>query len=210
MFRNLGNTSSLSSNQDGKKGSAPSTMSPTLRSDIYSCIDQVKPWLIGGPQGQVGDGISYKPILTIIQKHFPSTTLGVESIGNVETQAAVIVGGVTNMVLEMMKWPGEGMAGGMALRTWVDVLVESYNKVGGDKSGEKKAAIARGITKGVNQYTNPSLISSEFTTKIQIVSSLKSGTLPSLPSATSLLTIPRDTLLLIIRYSQRQDLWSGK
>jgi len=146
-------------------------MSPALRSDIYSAIDQTKSWLVGGVGGgQAGDGVSFGPIISTIQKHFPDTKLGLESIGQVESEVAVVVGGITNMVMEMSKW--EGMAGGMAMRTWVDGLVEAHGRVG---PGARKEMVAKGITRGVNQNTDVSLMTKEFTAKIQIISALKTS-----------------------------------
>jgi len=144
-------------------------MSPTLRTDIYSAMDQVKTWIIGGAGGgQAGDGVSFGTIMATIQKHFPDAKMGLEMIGHAESEVAVVVGGVTNMIMEMSRW--EGMAGGMAMRTWSDSIVESYSRV---PPGRKDAA-AKGIIRGINQYTDVSLITTcEFTARIQIISSLK-------------------------------------
>ncbi|KAJ7895393.1 hypothetical protein B0H13DRAFT_2252448 [Mycena leptocephala] len=129
-------------------------IAPTLRSDIYTAIDQTKSWLIGG-LGQAGDGMSYGPVLATIQKHFPETKMGLENIGSAENEVSVVVCGVTNMILEMSKW--EGMAGGMAMRTWSDAL----------------DSVGKGIVRGVSQNTDITLMTKEFTAKIQIISSLK-------------------------------------
>lgn len=158
MFRNLGLAATGSGAGDKK------TMSPTLRTDIYAAIDQVKGW-IAGP---AGDGVSYQPLAVLIQKHFPKTEVRLDSIGKTESEIKEIVGGVTNMILEMSKW--EGMAGGMAMRTWVDALVESHGRL---PSGARKEAVASGISKGAIHHVDTSLVPSEFTTKIQIISSLK-------------------------------------
>jgi neutral ceramidase len=167
MFRNLSQLAAANAvNAEAKK-----VMSPALRSDIYSAIDQTKSWLVGGVGGgQAGDGVSFGPIISTIQKHFPDTKLGLESIGQVESEVAVVVGGITNMVMEMSKW--EGMAGGMAMRTWVDGLVEAHGRVG---PGARKEMVAKGITRGVNQNTDVSLMTKEFTAKIQIISALKTS-----------------------------------
>jgi hypothetical protein len=167
MFRNLNSQlPAANANAEAKK-----VMSPALRPDIYSAIDQTKSWLIGGiGEGQAGDGVSFGPIMSKIQKHFPDTKLGLESIGQVESEVAVVVGGVTNMVLEMSKW--EGMAGGMAMRTWVDGLVEAHGRV---SLRERKEMVAKGITRGVNQNADVTLMTKEFTTKIQIISALKTS-----------------------------------
>ncbi|KAF8883297.1 Neutral/alkaline non-lysosomal ceramidase-domain-containing protein [Infundibulicybe gibba] len=167
MFRNLATQLTAGGNDaDAKK-----VMSPSLRSDIYGAIDQVKTWLAGGRGGgQAGDGVSYGPMLATIQKHFPQSKMGLEYIGHADHEVSIIVGGVTNMILEMSKW--ESMAGGMAMRTWVEALVDAHGKV---KAGPTKEAIARGITRGINQNTDVTLMTREFTAKIQIISALKTG-----------------------------------
>jgi len=166
MFRNFSQqlAAAGSGSTDAKK-----SMSPTLRTDIYSAIDQVKNWIIGGAGGgQAGDGVSFGPIITTIQKHFPDAKMGLEMIGHAESEVAVVVGGVTNMIMEMSRW--EGMAGGMAMRTWSDSLAEFYSRV----PPTRKDATAKGIIRGINQNTDVSLITTcEFTARIQIISSLK-------------------------------------
>jgi len=140
------------------------SISPTLRSDIYTAIDQCKSWVVGA-----GDGVSYTPVLNTIQKHFPNTRIGLEAIGQTEVEVAVLVGGITNMVLEMSKW--EALGAGMAMRTWIDTLANTYTKI---PQSTKKETIARGIVRGINQSTDYSLMTKEFTAKIQIISCLKS------------------------------------
>ncbi|KAJ3521056.1 hypothetical protein NMY22_g12474 [Coprinellus aureogranulatus] len=174
MFRNFANQlingtgAQLGANGGGDKTS----MAPTLRSDTYSAIDGTKAWLTGGQgRGQAGDGVSYQSLLTLIQKHFPNTQLGLDGVGQLENEVAVIVGGVTNMVLELSKW--EGMAGAMAMSTWVDTLVEGHKGVDAAKS--RKDAIANGIMKGLNYNTDIGLMTKEFTPRIQIISNLKTG-----------------------------------
>ncbi|KAF6746767.1 hypothetical protein DFP72DRAFT_620850 [Ephemerocybe angulata] len=148
------------------------TMAPTLRSDVYSAIDGVKAWLSGGQgRGQAGDGVSYQSILSLIQKHFPKTQIGLDAVGQTENEVALIIGGVTNMIMEVSKW--EGMAGAMAMSTWVDALVEGHRRV--DAGQTKKDSIAKGITRGLDYNTDMSLMTKEFTAKIQIISSLKSA-----------------------------------
>ncbi|KAG6840680.1 hypothetical protein C0991_005141 [Blastosporella zonata] len=144
-------------------------MAPTLRSDIYTVVDQAKVW-ISGTRGQPGDGVSYGAILSTIQKHFPDVKLGFEAVGHAEHEVALIVGGITNMVMEYSMW--ESMPGGMAMRTWVDSLVGAYGKAA---TGPKKDAIAKGITRGINYNTNVNLMTKDFTARIQIISTLKSG-----------------------------------
>ena len=86
---------------------------------------------------------------------------------------AVVVGGVTNMILTMSKW--DGMAGGMAMRTWVDTLIETYAQVPNDSGRRTKESIAKGITRGINQNTDVTLMTREFAARIQIISLLKTG-----------------------------------
>ncbi|KAH7909649.1 hypothetical protein BJ138DRAFT_205024 [Hygrophoropsis aurantiaca] len=174
MFRNLSSTLAAV-NGAGAKADEKKSMSPTLRSDIYSVIDQTKPWLIGGMGGQAGDGVSYQSIVTTIQKHFPKTKVGLESVGHAEGETAVVVAGITNMVLEMSKW--DGMAGGMAMRTWVDALGEAHGRIGEGPAGtrgNRKDLVGRGITRGINQLTDVTLMTREFAARIQIISQLKS------------------------------------
>ncbi|TFK19428.1 hypothetical protein FA15DRAFT_626750 [Coprinopsis marcescibilis] len=166
MFRNLANQ--LAGGQyatEDKKA-----MSPTLRSDLYDAFDKSKAWLTGGlGGGQAGDGVSYGTILTLIQKHFPHHKMGLELVGHSEHEAAVIVGGVTNMVMEFSKW--ESMAGAMAVHTWVDSLVQGHKRI---DAGTRKDMIAKGITRGLNYNTDVSLMTQQFTARIQIIAALKS------------------------------------
>lgn len=73
----------------------PTAIAPTLRSDIYTAMDQTKTWVIGGI-GQAGDGVSYGSVLATIQKHFPDAKIGLENIGSAENEVSVVVCGVTN------------------------------------------------------------------------------------------------------------------
>jgi hypothetical protein len=169
MFRNF--SSQLAAAATGNNAEAKKVMSPNLRSDIYSAVDQAKSWVIGGlGSGQAGDGVSYGTILFAIQKHFPEAKLGLELVGHAEGEVAVIVGGITNMVMEFSKW--ESMSGGMAMRTWVDSLIEAHGRVA---PGSRKDSIAKGITRGINQNTDVTLMTKDFTAKIQIISCLKTG-----------------------------------
>jgi neutral ceramidase len=72
--------------------------------------------------------------------------------------------------MEMSKW--EGMAGGMAMRTWADALVEAHGRL---PEGSRKDNIAKGIVRAITQNTEFNLMTKEFTPKIQIISALKSG-----------------------------------
>ncbi|KAF9558124.1 hypothetical protein CPC08DRAFT_819496 [Agrocybe pediades] len=168
MFRNL--TSQLAAS--AASGDDKKVLSPSLRPDIYNLIDTSKPWIIGGlggGQGQAGDGVSYGPLLASIQKHLPETKKpGLESFGQAEGEIAVIVGGITNMILELSKW--EGMSAGMAMRTWVDSLVEDHKRA---SSQTRRDLIAKGITRGLSQFTDGTLLTKDFTTRIQIISCLK-------------------------------------
>ena len=166
MFRNLSNQ--LAAAATGATAEKK-TMSPTLRSDMYTAIDQTKSWIVGGTiTGQPGDGVAYKNILSTVRKHFPRTELGYDLVGQTESEVAVIVGGVTDMVLEMSKW--EPIAGSMAMRTWVDTLVNAYNTF---PPSPRKEMIARGVMKGINQNSDLTLMTKEFAPRIQIISILK-------------------------------------
>ncbi|KAJ7766200.1 hypothetical protein B0H16DRAFT_1309503 [Mycena metata] len=164
MFRQLSNQLAAAA----KTTDVPKAMAPTLRTDIYTAMDQTKSWLVG-TAGQAGDGMSFGSVLATIQKHFPDTKIGLEHIGSAENEVQNIVCGVTNMILEMSKW--EGMAGGMAMRTWSDALVEAYGRI---PTGSRKQSVAKGIVSGISQKTDIALMTKEFTAKIQIISSLKS------------------------------------
>jgi hypothetical protein len=166
MFRSLSKLAAAGANTT----EASKAMSPTLRADIYTAIDQTKLWIIGGVGG---DGVSFGSIVSTIQKHFPETTMGLESMAQVESETAIVVGGITNMILEMSKW--DGMAGGMAMRTWVEALSEAYTRVAKTAPGGRKDQIANGITRGVNQNTDVTLMTREFAARIQIISTLKTG-----------------------------------
>ncbi|KAJ7458593.1 hypothetical protein FB451DRAFT_581675 [Mycena latifolia] len=163
MFRQLSNQLAAAA----KGTEAPKAIAPTLRSDIYTAIDQAKSWILGGI-GQAGDGMSYGSVLATIQKHFPDVKMGLENIGSAENEVSVVVCGVTNMILEMSRW--EGMAGGMAMRTWSDALVEVHGRL---PAGSRKEGVAKGIVRGISQNTDVSLMTKEFTAKIGIISSLK-------------------------------------
>lgn len=170
MFRNLASQLTAGTGSDKKKA-----LSPTLRPDIYNLIDKTQAWIVGGQtgKGQAGDGVSYNALLTPIKKHLPEQTkpLGVlESFGQLDSEIGVIVGGITNLILELSKW--EGMSSGMAMRTWVDTLVDSYFRA---SSEARKELIAKGILRGLNQYTDATLLTKDFTTRIQIITCLKTG-----------------------------------
>jgi len=176
MFSNLSSTLAAAAGASGVKGDTKKSMSPTLRADIYSAIDQAKPWLVGGTGGrQAGDGVAYQSIINRIQQHFPDVKMGLDAVRNAEHEVAVIVAGITNMILEMSKW--DGMAGAMAMRTWVDTLSDAHSKISttstGAKGGSRKEQVGRGITRGINQLTDVTLMTRDFAARIQIISLLK-------------------------------------
>lgn len=105
------------------------------------------------------------------------------------------------MVLEMSKW--DGMAGGMTMRTWVDVLSDAHARIdragGAPSSGatsRRKEQVGRGITRGINQLTDVSLMTREFAARIQIISLLKSGKHHF--SLTSIQTPDKNTVMIVI------------
>ena len=169
MFRNFASQFTAAAGTNDRTKKVPS---PTLRSDIYSLVDNTQGWIAGGQSGgQAGDGVSYGALLALIQKHIPETKkLGLEFFGQLDNEIAVIVGGVTNLILELSRW--EEMSAGMAMRTWVDSLVDGYYKV---SSESRKDLIAKGIMRGLNRYTDATLLTKDLTTRIQIITCLKSG-----------------------------------
>ncbi|KII95440.1 hypothetical protein PLICRDRAFT_97621 [Plicaturopsis crispa FD-325 SS-3] len=170
MFRNLASTLAAANNAAGK-GDKPKAMAPSLRADIYTAIEQTKNWVIGGiGGGQAGDGVSFRSILPTLQKHFPETKIGMDTVGQADGEIAVVVGAVTNMILEMSKW--EGNAGAMTMRTWLDALVEAHSRASGPE--KRKRMVAQGITGGVDHRVDLSLLTREFAARIQILSLLKS------------------------------------
>jgi len=179
MFRNFASqltTAAGASHLNNDRGSKK-VPSPTLRSDIYSLIDKIPGWIAGGGSqssgggggGQAGDGVSYGALLAIIQKHIPETKkLGLEFFGQLDSEIAIIVGGVTNLILELSR--SEHMSAGMAMRTWVDSLVDGYFKT---SIQSRKDLIAKGIMRGLNGYTDATLLTKDLTTRIQIITCLK-------------------------------------
>ncbi|KAF8554817.1 hypothetical protein OG21DRAFT_1508455 [Imleria badia] len=93
-------------------------------------------------------------------------------MGNVESEVALVVAGITNMVLEMSKW--DGMAGAMTMRTWVDALTGAHARIDRAVGPPRKELVGRGITRGINQLSDVSLMTREFAARIQIISLLKS------------------------------------
>jgi len=94
--------------------------------------------------------------------------VGLEFFGQLDSEIAIIVGGVTNLILELSRW--EHMSAGMAMRTWVDSLVDGYFKA---SSEPRKELIAKGIMRGLNGYTDATLLTKDLTTRIQIITCLK-------------------------------------
>lgn len=171
MFRNFASQLTAA---NGANGGVKKVPSPTLRSDIYSLVDKTQGWIVGGQSGgQAGDGVSYGALLALIQKHIPETKkLGLEFFGQLDSEIAIIVGGVTNLILELSRW--EEMSAGMAMRTWVDSLVDSYFKAS-TASESRKDLVAKGIMRGLNRYTDATLLTKDLTTRIQIITCLKTG-----------------------------------
>jgi len=100
MFSNLSSTLAAAAGASGVKGDTKKSMSPTLRADIYSAIDQAKPWLVGGTGArQAGDGVAYQSIINRIQQHFPDMKMGLDAVRNAEHEVAVIVDGSTHLVM---------------------------------------------------------------------------------------------------------------
>jgi hypothetical protein len=209
MFRNL--TSSLTQ-PNAKAADAAKTMSPSLRTDIYNSIDQGKAWLIGGlGSGQAGDGVSFGPLMTTIQKYLPETKMGLESMAQAENETAIVVGGITNMILTMSKW--DGMASGMAMRTWVEALAEAYAREPGVVPGRKNA-VANGIARGINQNTDATLMTREFAARVQMISTLKTGTFSVFLFIVLFVVVPNTRtdvssvffFFLFLSHSERQDI----
>jgi|SRR5882762_352825 len=182
MFRDISSTAA----------NAEKSMTPSLRSDIYAAMDQAKPWLIGdSSHARAGDGVSYSGLMDVIQKHFPDAKMGLDSAGNTEGEASVVVNGITNMILEMSRWYvlnlctfgrssialRDGMMSGMAMKTWVDALGEAYVRTAAANQGSRTDMIKKGISKGV-EMTNAKLMTKEFAARLQLVSLLKNGQLP--------------------------------
>jgi len=170
MFGNFATQLTAAAGGNDRAKKAPS---PTLRSDIYTLVDKTPGWMAGGESGgQAGDGVSYGALLALVQKHLPETKkLGLEFFGQLESEIAIIVGGVTNLILELSRW--EDMSAGMAMRTWVDALVDGYFKANTTTSESRKDLIAKGIMRGFNQYADATLLTKDLTTRIQIITCLK-------------------------------------
>jgi len=146
-------------------------MSPSLRSDIYAAMDQVKPWLIGDPsRAKAGDGVSYSGLMNIIQNHFPEAKMGLDSMGNTEGEASVVVSGITNMILEMSRW--DGMMSGVAMKTWVDAIGEAYARAAAANQGTRTNMVRKGISNGV-EMSDAALMTKEFAVRLQLISLLK-------------------------------------
>jgi len=170
MFKNL--NISFATPVNGGTADTPQAMAPSLRTDLYSLMDQVKPWLIGDAgRGRAGDGVNYSEPMNTIQKYFPDAKMGLEFMGSAEGEASVVVCGVVNMILEMSKW--DGMMGGMAMRTWVDILAGVYAKAAAANPGSRTNLLRKGISRGV-EMADVSLVTKEFAVRIQIISLLKS------------------------------------
>jgi len=191
MFRNLSSTLAAANAVHGAK--TENSMSPNLRSDIYTAMDEVKPWLIGDlSRARAGDGVSYSGLMNIIQKHFPDAKMGLHSMGNTEGEASVVVSGVTNMILELSRWfvshlstksacphlsLRDGMMSGVAMKTWMNVLEDAYVRATAANPEGRSDSMRRGISNGV-EMTNATLMTKEFAVRLQLVSLLKNGQSP--------------------------------
>jgi hypothetical protein len=102
-------------------------------------------------------------IQAIVDKHFPGT-----QINRCTDEVPVLVGGLTNMILEYSKT--EGLPGAMALRTFTDKLITALNALDGS---DKKSSVGEGIARGFTQVADPALATREFTPRVQIVGSFK-------------------------------------
>ena len=219
MFRNFASQLTAAAGANDRSKKVPS---PTLRSDIYSLVDKIPGWIAGGGNqsgaaGQAGDGVSYTALLALIQKHIPDTKkLGLEFFGQLDSEIAIIVGGVTNLILELSRW--EHMSAGMAMRTWVDCLVDGYFKASNES---RKDLIAKGIMRGLNGYTDATLLTKDLTTRIQIITCLKTGEPTRFDSVTPFFGQSSDLSILLLVSSriygpgtdearQNEAIWSSK
>ena len=219
MFRNFASQLTAAAGANDRSKKVPS---PTLRSDIYSLVDKIPGWIAGGGNqsgaaGQAGDGVSYTALLALIQKHIPDTKkLGLEFFGQLDSEIAIIVGGVTNLILELSRW--EHMSAGMAMRTWVDCLVDGYFKASNES---RKELIAKGIMRGLNGYTDATLLTKDLTTRIQIITCLKTGEPTRFDSVTPFFGQSSDLSILLLVSSriygpgtdearQNEAIWSSK
>jgi len=80
-----------------------------------------------------------------------------------------VVGGVTNLVLALGR--ADGLAGVLAARAWTNALEAVCNKTRTD-------AWRRGVLEGINQRADMSLLTSEFSPRLQVIQMLRSGELP--------------------------------
>jgi hypothetical protein len=176
MFRGLANslTQAVTEGDAEKK-----TLSPSLRPDIYNLIDLCKTWIAGQPgsrSGQAGDGSSFSPMLETISKHLPDMqrSLTREAYSaQAEGEIAAVVGGVTSLILLLSSFEGQGLTAGMAARTWADALVEVCKRTQAAGPEARGKATAKGIVRGLTQITDTTLLTKDFTTRIGIISTLK-------------------------------------
>jgi len=170
MFRNLNISLSVPANSG--KNNAAQAMVPSLRTDLYTLMDQVKPWLVGDMgRGKAGDGVNYSWAMNVIQKYFPDAKMGLGDMGNTEGETLVVVRGVINMILELSKW--DGMMGGMVLRTWVTALGDVCTRAAAANPENRADLLRKGISRAV-EMADISLMTKEFAVRIQIISLLKS------------------------------------
>ncbi|PVG04576.1 hypothetical protein CPB86DRAFT_777859 [Serendipita vermifera] len=145
--------------ENGSKGATPAQ----LRADIYTGIDSLSLWI---SSGKAENGIDYRSILALVDKHFPGT-----QINRCTDEVPVLVGGLTNMILEYSKT--EGLPAAMALRTFMDKLISALNALDGSEDKQKKTSVGEGIARGFTQVADPALATREFTPRVQIVGSFK-------------------------------------
>ncbi|KAF5320835.1 hypothetical protein D9619_002058 [Psilocybe cf. subviscida] len=176
MFRSLANSlTQAATGGDAEK----KELSPSLRPDIYNLIDLCKPWIAGQPGGrsaQAGDGSSFSPMLETICKHLPDMqrSLTREAYSaQAEGEIAAVVGGVTSLILLLSSFEGQGLTAGMAARTWTDALVEACKRAQAAGPEARGKAAAKGVVRGLTQITDTALLTKDFTTRIGIISTLK-------------------------------------
>lgn len=173
----------------GGKGNG--TPGSALREDMYKAINAAQPWLAST---MPGDGISFRPILDHIIPHFPKTTIQFAA-----EEIPIIVGAITNMVLELSKL--DGMQGVIAMRTWTDALGASlkvWNAKGADE--HRRDVIREGVMKGINVLTDHMLLTREFAARLQMIGYLKGGKSLRTPFAAT--DIHSNS-----SFSWREDIW---
>lgn len=144
----------------GSKGVTPAQ----LRQDIYTGIDGICAWIASG---KAENGIDYRSILTLVDKHFPGTT-----INRCTDEVPVLVGGLTNMIFEYSK--ADAIPGSMALRTFTERLITALASLNDDAQTRKTTGMK--VVQGFTQVADPALATREFAPRVQIVGALKTLT----------------------------------